>query len=124
LESSPGQTVQKSLSQKHTTQNWADGVAQVVEHLLSKPEALSLNTNSAPLPPAKKKERNVSKRQNYRDRTSISELGVEMRNGLQIGMKFLWGIDRSILKLDSGDGCRTLIMYYKLFLCTFKSWIW
>jgi hypothetical protein len=120
LEASPGQTVQKSLSQKHTTQNWADGVAQVVEHLLSKPEALSLNTNSAPLPPAKKKERNVSKRQNYRDRTSISELGVEMRNGL----KFLWGIDRSILKLDSGDGCRTLIMYYKLFLCTFKSWIW
>jgi hypothetical protein len=41
VQSQPRQIVHETLSQKYSSQNRAGGVAQVVEHLLRKHEALS-----------------------------------------------------------------------------------
>jgi hypothetical protein len=46
VQSQPGQTVPETLSQKHPTQNRTGGVAQVVECLPSKHEALSSNQST------------------------------------------------------------------------------
>jgi hypothetical protein len=47
VRSQPGQIVHETLSQKYSTQKRAEGVAQVVEYLPSKSEALSSNPNTA-----------------------------------------------------------------------------
>jgi hypothetical protein len=46
VQSQPRQIVCETLSQKYLTQNRAGGMDQVVEHLPSKPEALSSNPNT------------------------------------------------------------------------------
>jgi hypothetical protein len=49
FEASPRQIVHETLSQKHSIQNRAGGVAQVVECLTSKCKALSSNSSTAKL---------------------------------------------------------------------------
>jgi hypothetical protein len=56
VRSQPGEIVFEILSQKYKIQKWADRVAQVVEHLPSKCEAL----NSNPIPPLPKNKKKSS----------------------------------------------------------------
>jgi hypothetical protein len=60
FEVSPGQIVRETLSQKYPTQKRAGKVAQVVERLPSKYEALSLNPNTTKKKKNKKKPKNIS----------------------------------------------------------------
>jgi hypothetical protein len=67
VQSQLGQIVQETLSWKHTTQNRASRLLQVVECLPSKHEALSSNPVLLPLYPPQKKKKNTNLRPCHSD---------------------------------------------------------